>query len=66
METVFWDRKGVLIVEFMQQRTTILSEMDCETLKKMQRAIQNNRRGILTSIVVLLHDDARLHTAACT
>jgi hypothetical protein len=30
----FWDRKGVLMVEFMQQGTTITSEVYCETLKK--------------------------------
>jgi hypothetical protein len=29
METVFWDRKGVLMEEFMQQETTITSEVDC-------------------------------------
>jgi hypothetical protein len=33
MATVFWDRKGVLMVEMMQQGTTILSELYCETLK---------------------------------
>jgi hypothetical protein len=33
MATVFWDRKGVLMVEFMQQGTTI-SDMYCKTLKK--------------------------------
>jgi hypothetical protein len=33
MATVFWDRKRVLMVEFMQQGTT-MSEMCCETLKK--------------------------------
>jgi hypothetical protein len=31
---VFWNRKGVLMVEFIQQRTTIISEVYCETLKK--------------------------------
>jgi hypothetical protein len=30
---VFWGRKGVLIVEFMQQGATITSKMYCETLK---------------------------------
>jgi hypothetical protein len=25
MATVFWDRKGVLVVEFMQQGTTVMS-----------------------------------------
>jgi hypothetical protein len=40
--TVFWDRKGVLMVEFMQQGTTITSEVYCETLKYcVGLAIQN-------------------------
>jgi hypothetical protein len=33
MAAVLWDRKGVLMVEFMQQGTTITSEVYCETLK---------------------------------
>jgi uncharacterized protein YbcV (DUF1398 family) len=32
--TVFWDRKGMLVMEFMQQGTTITSEAYCKTLKK--------------------------------
>jgi hypothetical protein len=27
METVFWDRNGVLVVEFVQQGTTIMSDV---------------------------------------
>jgi hypothetical protein len=34
MAIVFWDRKEVLMVEFMQQGTTIMSEVYCNTLKK--------------------------------
>jgi hypothetical protein len=45
--TVFWDRKGVLMVEFMQQGKTITSEMYCETLKNLRMAIQNKRRCFL-------------------
>jgi hypothetical protein len=41
MAAVFWDRKGVLTVEFMQQGTTITLEVYCETLKKLRRAIRN-------------------------
>jgi transposase len=32
--------------------------------KKLRRTIQNKRRAILTSGVVLLHDNAHLHTTA--
>jgi hypothetical protein len=62
MASVLWDRKGVLMVEFMQQRTTATSEVNCEALKKLRRAIQNKRCGMLTHGVVLLHDNARKHT----
>jgi histone-lysine N-methyltransferase SETMAR len=64
MISVFWDRKGVVMVEFVQQGTTITSEMYCE--KKIPLAIQNKRRGMLTTGVVLLHENALPHTAART
>jgi ribulose-5-phosphate 4-epimerase/fuculose-1-phosphate aldolase len=60
METVCWDRKGMLMVEFMQQGTA-MSEVYCKTLKKLHKAIQNRRHGMLTCGVV-----ARPHAAART
>jgi hypothetical protein len=32
MAAVFWDRKGVMMVEFMQQGNTLTSEVYCKTL----------------------------------
>lgn len=66
MATVFWDQKGVLLVEFMQPGTTINADSYCETLRRLRRAIQNKRRGMLTSGIVLIHDNARPHTARVT
>ncbi|GFT39827.1 mariner Mos1 transposase [Trichonephila clavipes] len=66
MATRSWDRHGVLLVEFMQQRTTINAAAHCATLTKLRRAIQNKRRGLLTSEVLLLHDNARPHSAINT
>jgi hypothetical protein len=40
MATVFWDRKGVLMVEFMEQGTTTMSEVYCKTLQILGRLIQ--------------------------
>jgi hypothetical protein len=42
METVFWDRKGVLLIEFMPTRTTINSESYYETLEKLRKAIKTD------------------------
>ena len=64
--TVFWDRNGILLTEFMAPGTTITWEVYCETLNKLRRSIQNKRRGMLTKGVVLPHDNARPHTAART
>jgi hypothetical protein len=64
MAAVFWDRIEVLVVEFMQQGTTITSEVYSETLKKLCRAIQNKSCGMLTSAVVLFLDSVRPHAAA--
>ncbi|GBO18456.1 Histone-lysine N-methyltransferase SETMAR [Araneus ventricosus] len=47
----------------MTRGTTINSEVYCRTLKKLKKAIQNKRRGLLSSGVVLLHDNARPHIA---
>ncbi|GFV93809.1 mariner Mos1 transposase [Trichonephila clavipes] len=62
MCTVFWDRKGVLLVDFLTRGDTINAAAYYATLQKLRRAIQNKRRGMLSAGVVLLHDNARPHT----
>jgi hypothetical protein len=63
MAAVFWDRKGVLMVEFVQQGITITRVLH-NTKKNLNRAIQNKRCGMMTSDLVLLHDNVSLHTPA--
>jgi hypothetical protein len=41
---VFWDRKGVLMVEFIRG-TTITSEVYCKTLKKLHRAGHSEQKA---------------------
>ncbi|GBL89251.1 Histone-lysine N-methyltransferase SETMAR [Araneus ventricosus] len=66
MATIFWDRKCVLWVDFMPKGTAINANRYCETLRKLLRAIQNRRCGMLSGRIVLLRDNARPHTAAAT
>lgn len=66
MCTVFWDRKGILLVDFLPRGDTINAERYCETLRKLRRAIQNKRRGMLSEGIVLIHDNARPHAAGVT
>ena len=42
---IFWDCKGILLTEFMAPGTTLMSEVYCETLNKLQRLIQKNGMG---------------------
>jgi len=60
MVTVFWYRKGVLLVKLMPKGYTINAEENCNTLKELRRNVQNRRRGMLSRGVSLLHDNARL------
>ncbi|GBM47805.1 hypothetical protein AVEN_260083-1 [Araneus ventricosus] len=45
---VFWDRHGVWLVDFMQRGNTINAVAYGQILRKLSRAIQNKRRGMLT------------------
>jgi histone-lysine N-methyltransferase SETMAR len=64
MCTVFWDRKAFMLVDFLHQGSTISAGVYCDTFKKPRHAIQNKQRGMLSQGVVMLHDNARTHTAA--
>lgn len=63
MATVFWDRQGVLLIDFLERGATINSDRYCQTLRKLRRAVQNKRRGKLSSKILFFHDNARPHTA---
>ncbi|GFW36862.1 histone-lysine N-methyltransferase SETMAR [Trichonephila clavipes] len=66
MCTVFWDRKGILLIDFLPRVETVNINRYCETLRKLRRAIQNKRRGIHNAGVLLLCDNARPHPARHT
>ncbi len=63
MASVFWDSKGVILVNFIQRGTTINGEQYRNTLMKLQLAIKIRRPGKLSHWVLLLHDDFHPHTA---
>ncbi|GBN49171.1 Histone-lysine N-methyltransferase SETMAR [Araneus ventricosus] len=66
MCSVFWDRQGILLVDFLSRGETINAVRCCETLRKLWRVIQNKRRGMQRQGIVLLHDNARPHSAGVT
>lgn len=63
MATVFWDSKGILLIEYMKKGETINAACYASTLCILKEAIKEKRRGKLTAGVLLLHDNAPVHTA---
>ncbi|GFT76045.1 histone-lysine N-methyltransferase SETMAR [Trichonephila clavipes] len=55
-----------LFVEFLEHRRTINSDEYRETLQNLRKSIKNKRPGLLTEIVVLLHDNKRPHVSRVT
>jgi hypothetical protein len=51
MCTVFWDRKGMLLVDFLPQGSTINAGVYCDTLTKLRRMIQNKQCGMLMHVL---------------
>jgi len=66
MVTMFWDMRGVLLVEFQEHGRTVNASSYCSLLERHKTAIRTKRKGMLTQGVILLHDNARPHTARLT
>lgn len=64
MATVFWDYAGVLLVDFKEEGTTVNAKYYATLLEKLKVAITQKRPGKWTKGVLLLHDNAPVHTAA--
>ena len=46
--TVFWKQRGVVMVDFLANRTTIIGIYKASLLKKLRKSIETERRGMLT------------------
>jgi histone-lysine N-methyltransferase SETMAR len=66
MATIFWDASGVLLVDILPNGETINAERYVCTLKKLKRALKRKRPALSEDQVLLLHDNARPHTAMRT
>ena len=64
MCTVFWDRKGVFLPDFLEPRQTINSDRYIATLTKLNARISRVRPKKTTFL--LQHDNARRHTSLKT
>lgn len=57
--TVFWNKHGSLLVEFMQRGATINKAACSAILPNFRRSLENKQHGLLTSGVLLLHNNDR-------
>lgn len=64
MATVFWDSQGILMVDFKKEGTTVTATYYATLLERLRKAIREKRWGKLAGGVLLLHDNAPVHTAA--
>lgn len=62
MLSVFWDTRGVLLIDFLDKGRTINGQYYCDLLTKLRAAIKSKRRVKLTKDVLLQHDNASSHT----
>ena len=61
MATVFWDSKGVLMVDYKPAGISITGAYYADLMKQLRTAIKEKRRGKLSQGVLLLHDNAPVH-----
>ena len=64
MLTVFWDAKGPLLLDFLPHKQTVTGAYYADLIARLREAIKENRRGMLSRGVVLLHDNAPAHTSS--
>lgn len=64
LATVFFDFKGVLLIDFLHERRTVNAAYYCQLLDNARTAYRRKRRGFPIRDVILLQDNARPHTAA--
>ena len=60
--TVFWDAKGVIMLDLLPKRSTITGVYYAKLLGQLRTAIREKRRGKLAKGVLLQQDNARVHT----
>ena len=59
---VFWDAKGIIMLDLLPKRNTITGVYYANLLDQLRTAIREKRRSKLSKGVLLQQDNARVHT----
>ena len=66
-DDIFWDSQGPILEHYQERGSPINSARYNEMLlDRLKPEIRSKRRGHLSKVIVLLHDNARPNTAAHT
>ena len=65
MASIFWDAKGVLLIDYLEKGKTINSEYYCNLLDQLDKNIREKRPGLQKKII-FHQDNARVHTSFLT
>jgi histone-lysine N-methyltransferase SETMAR len=63
MASVFWDKDGILLVDYLPQGSSITGQYYANLLDQLKEAIKKKRRGKLTEGILFLQDNAPAHTS---
>src|SRR5256885_15248803 len=63
MPTVFWDRDGIIQTDFLEREKTVNGDHCASLFIDLHGAVKEERRGKLRKGVLLLQDNAPVHTS---
>lgn len=66
MAVVFWDKGGILQIDWLPKGDTINSQYYIACLERLRNTVKKDRRGKLTRGILLLQDNAPPHTSNLT
>lgn len=62
MTTIFWDIRGILLIDYKERNTTINAQYYANLMPRLRDAIKHKRRGKRARGIRLLHDNTPVHT----
>lgn len=66
MASLFWDAKGILLIDYLANGETINSEYYCDPLDHLDKQIREKRPVLKRNKIIFHQDNARVHTSLLT
>jgi len=66
MASVFWDAKGILLIDYLEKGKTINSEYYCNLLDQLNEKIREKRPGLQHKKIIFHQDNAPAHKSVLT